>query len=183
MEANFRYNRTRFIDDTVRVDIPDNDVARLMYYLHCLSCVINNNEINQYTSYHNYFMLSNQDIDNVIELSRKFNPEEMIKAGIFVIKEDLDMNNRFIKITNETMNIHTNEDIVIAGMHIKALKIMLLRSQWAIIFYYLPIKRLTQSRLYPPFQNIIYPPIPYIPQYNYPTNNDDQVICDCCTIF
>ena len=56
------------------------------------------------------------------------------------------MGNRFFKITDESMNIHAIEQIVIGGITTKVLSIMVFKFNWLNNYYFLPIKRLTKIK-------------------------------------
>ena len=47
--------------DTVEVYIPDNDLARLMYYLDCVFTVIKYDEEKRLTDYKNYYLLTKEE--------------------------------------------------------------------------------------------------------------------------
>ena len=66
------------------VDIPDDDVAKLMYYLSCVDTVINYNEIDKLSDYENYDLLTVDEMAQLFRLVLLFNPEEFIKARIFI---------------------------------------------------------------------------------------------------
>ena len=200
MQANVGYNRLRIKDTSTKVFVPNNDIARLMYYLECVFTVLKCNKYSEYTDFNNYYSLSNSDINELIKLVKIFDPKIMIGAKVFVLEEDLVMDNKFIEITDETMNIHLNEEIVIGGIVTKVSQKMLFTSQWILNNYYNPLKRLTQRIYYPP----ILPPPPILspppvlplnppPVYGSPYNfngnynynysaNDSEELC-CCTIF
>ena len=156
MEANVGYKRLRIKDNGEEAFIPNNDIARLMYYLQCVFAVLKCNSYSEYTNYNNYYNLSNSDIMELIRLVKIFNPQILIGAKVFVLEENLNKENRFIEITDETMNIHANEEIVIGGIVTKVLKIMLFKSHWINNIYFNPLKRLTQRMYYPP---ILPPPV------------------------
>ena len=192
MEASLNYDRFRFKDTSVNVTVPNNDIARLMYYLDCVSSVLNYNGLKAYTNFNNYYNLSEQDMRELLELINIFNPKILMDVGVFMKAENLDNNNAFIQITNESMKIHADQEIVIGGIVTRALKIMLFKSNWAINYYYNPKQRLTQ-RLYQPqpvFLPFPYPQTNNIPYYTPPTyyqrsyqnyNSDDELCC--CAIF
>ena len=209
MQANVGYNRLRIKDDSTKAFVPNNDIARLMYYLQSVFSVLKCNSYSEYTNYNNYYSLSNSDIMELIRLVKIFSPQILIGAKVFVLDEDLDWENRFIEITDETMKIHANEEIVIGGIVTKVLKIMLFRSTWINNNYFNPLKRLTQRMYYPILPPPILPPptlppptlpppilpppgLPpnpppvYGPPYNFNNYNfnstDDEELC-CCTIF
>ena len=213
MEANLAYNKLSIRDNSVSVNIPDNDIAKLMFYLKCVSNVLKYNGFGQYTNYNNYYSLSNQEIKTLIKLATIFNPEVMMDVGVFVKNEDLDKGNKFIEITDEEMNIHANREVLIGGIKTKVLKMMLFKANWAISNYYLPKKRLTQRMiilqnqivspypsnppipsyppipLYPPYPSNppypLYPPMPLNPPYlpPPPIPPTDEEELCCCTIF
>ena len=58
MAANFGFNNLKVEAIGQKVTIPNDDVAKLMYYLSCVDTVINYNEIDRLTDYENYDLLS-----------------------------------------------------------------------------------------------------------------------------
>ena len=129
-----------------KVTVPNNDIARLMYYLKCVSSVLNYKGLSQYTNYNKYYDLSSKEKNEVIQLANIFNPLILMRAKVFILKEDLDMGNRFFKITDESMNFHAIEQIVIGGITTKVLSIMVFKFNWLNNYYFLPIKRLTKIK-------------------------------------
>ena len=146
MCASLGFNKIRIKDDSVKTSVPDNDIARLMYYLKCVSSVLNYKGLSQYTNYNKYYNLSSKEKNEVIQLANIFNPVILMKAKVFILKEDLDTGNRFFKITDESMNFHAIEQIVIGGITTKVLSIMLFKFNWLNNNYFLPLKRLTQRQ-------------------------------------
>ena len=65
MAANFGFNNLKVEAIGQKVTIPNDDVAKLMYYLSCVDTVINYNEIDRLTDYENYDLLS---VDDMAEL-------------------------------------------------------------------------------------------------------------------
>ena len=142
MEANFRYNTLKCRDNSVMVTIPNNDIAKLMYYLECVSTVLKYDGFYPYTEYENYDLLTSEEEKLVIDLAFLFNPKIMVESHVFGEVEDLDIGNRFFEIQDETMNIHANDIIVIGGITTRVLKVMLYRPSWLYTYYFMPLKRL-----------------------------------------
>ena len=190
MEESLGYKRITIKDNTVSANVPNNDIAKLMYYLRSVSSVLSFNGFGEYINYNKYYCLSNQDIITLIGLANKFNPDIMIDSEVFINNEDLDMNNRFIEITDKEMNIHTNREIFIGGIVVKVLKIMLYKRNWLDYFYYWPKNRLIQRFFLPPPPPLLLPPptqvsFPrYQPREYYSSENNlnDDELC-CCRIF
>ena len=136
MKADFRYKQLEIRDTTVEVTVPNDDIARLMYYLDCVSNVVKYDGFEPYIDYKNYNYLGSDKKKSVIELAILFNPKIMVEAGVFVPTSDLDMNNRFFELMDGRMNIHADKKIVIGGITVKVLKIMVFKSCWMYIFIF-----------------------------------------------
>ncbi|CAF4462478.1 unnamed protein product, partial [Rotaria magnacalcarata] len=61
--AYVQRNRIGFHDTSVPANVPNNDVARLMYYLNCVYTVIeyNDNNIRRYRNCQNWSSLSSEE--------------------------------------------------------------------------------------------------------------------------
>ena len=128
-----------------RTFVPDDDVAKLMYYLSCVDTVINYNEIDRLSDYENYDLLSVDSLTELFKLVLLFNPEIFIEAGIFILDENLliyGMDNQFYQITDERIGIHVNNEIMIGGRTVKVLKVMACNESWLIRNYYRPWKNI-----------------------------------------
>ena len=159
-----------------RTSVPNDNVAKLMYYLSCVDIVINYNEIDRLTDYQNYDLLTKDDMVELFKLVLLFNPKIFIDAGIFIIDESLlpyDLDNQFYKITDERIGIYVNDEIMIGGRNVKVLKVMACNEDWLVRNYYRPWKNLFE--LYDQYKRsqtrIVYyipPPPPPEPVYTPP---------------
>ena len=79
--------------------------------------------------------------------------------------------NEFYQITDERINFHFNDEIMIGGKTCKILKVMACNTSWLLRFYYNPLKNimsLVEKPLPPSPPKPIYIPIPtYIPKPDY----------------
>ena len=159
-----------------RTSVPNDNVAKLMYYLSCVDIVINYNEIDRLTDYQNYDLLTKDDMVELFKLVLLFNPKIFIDAGIFIIDESLlpyDLDNQFYKITDERIGIYVNDEIMIGGRNVKVLKVMACNEDWLVRNYYRPWNNLFE--LYDQYKRsqtrIVYyipPPPPPEPVYTPP---------------
>ena len=154
-----------------RTFVPDDDVAKLMYYLSCVDTVINYNEIDRLSDYENYDLLSVDSLTELFKLVLLFNPEIFIEAGIFILDENLliyDMDNQFYQITDERIGIHVNNEIMIGGRTVKVLKVMACNERWLIRNYYRPWKNIFElTEKYQRKKNSYYVPPPPPPKPIY----------------
>ena len=98
----------------------------------------------------------------------------MIKLRLFLIEDYLDMGNRFIEITDETIGVHANQEVAIGGIIVRIRKIMICTKDWLLRNYYLALQK-TQNYLNRPK----YPSLSYEGRNISGFSDDD--IC-CCNI-
>lgn len=73
------------------VTVPDNNIARLMYYLHCVNSCIPGFEIpERLRRYQNYYLLSDDDRANVVAHALLLKPE-ILNNEVFFLVGDNDM--------------------------------------------------------------------------------------------
>ena len=198
--ANFFGNRMGIKAIGQRTSVPDNDLARLMYYLSCVDTVIQYHEIDRLTDYQNYDSLDVEDITFLLELVILFNPKFLVDKGIFILDESLlpnDLDNQFYQITDERIGIHINNEIMVSGRTVKVLKVMACDEEWIFRNYINPLKRAFNKeaeyesrRPLPPPQPVnIRPPViivqpppkqSYMPPPPAPKRGKEDISCCCC---
>ena len=189
MSATFGLNELRVRPIGRTVTVPNNDVARLMYYLSCVCTVINYDEDNKFTDYQNYDLLTRGEILELLKLVILFVPKLFSEHGIFIVDEALvpsGMSNEFYEISDEKIGFHLSNEIIIGGMSVKVLKVMACTEEWIIRNYIKPLSNISNTIFKPE------PPPPprvvpiFLPPPPPPTSkrrkNDDED-CVCCSIF
>ena len=68
----------------ITTSVPNNDLAKLMYYLACVFSVVQYDESNKLSDYKNYNSLSEEEKKLVYALSILFDPKILISAGVFL---------------------------------------------------------------------------------------------------
>ena len=128
--------------------MPPNDLARLMYYLKCISCAINYNDVNKYTDFQKYHLLSQDDRTNVYALAILLSPKMFLDANIFIISPKLltrGLDNQFLQITDDRIGVHVNQEIAIKGRIVKVSKVMVCNERWLDFYYYQPLAKLCNN--------------------------------------
>ena len=126
-----------------KVTVPNNAMASLMYYLDCVSTVIDYKD-RSLTDFQNYDELTGEELVAVYALAKIFHPSIFINAGIFIIDQKLlfGNSNQFYEITDETIGFHANREIMIGGKVRKVLKLMACNDTWLSKNYFGPIKQI-----------------------------------------
>ena len=75
MSASLGINHLSVQRIGVSVEVPNNNLARLMYYLSCIFTVIQYDENNQLSDYKHYYNLNEDEINTVYSLSVLFDPK------------------------------------------------------------------------------------------------------------
>ena len=123
--------------------VPKNAIAKMMYYLHCVSVVIDYQDLNL-TNYKNYDEIKAAKLLEIYVMAKLLNPALFIEKGIFIVDKKLiiDADNQFYEITNETIGLHASKEIVIEGKTVKVVKLMACNDDWLSRHYFKPINEI-----------------------------------------
>ena len=170
MSATLGVNKVRVETFGTTVTVPNDNIAKLMYYLDCVLLVIEYDGSNKLTDYQHYYNLNNEEKKAVIQLALLFNPKLFIDSSIFIVSEDLlpdSSDNKFYKITDERIGVHVNQNIMIGGRTVKVLNIMACNTSWLNRNYFTPLERINNEIRNRSLQA----------QQNYPAlNSEERVI-------
>jgi len=180
-------------DIGVRVIVPNNDVARLMYYLQCVCTTIdcdNDPDIQSFTNYNNWSSLSIEDQKALVLICYTFSPDVFDNRVLFYSDELCrDSSNGFFKINQISNHIIAAESIAIGGQVRVVNKIMTYKREWMQKNYIDPMQRLV-ARLGAPPPSITYTSTPKRQRYAPPVIRQPvkqtkkcSGRCKCCSIF
>lgn len=84
------FNRTEIdLKDTSKTcNVPNDPVAKLMYYLNCMCSVLqldDDPDINALRNYNNYYQLSHIDRNVLVNLCMLLNPRNLLNRCIFQV--------------------------------------------------------------------------------------------------
>ena len=127
-----------------KMEIPNNKLAKLMYYLECVFTVIEKDTEIIYTNcYFNYNLISKKEELTILNLVYTFNSKVMKELNLFVIEPDLvpvDKENEFYDISDEKFKEKINSEVEIGEKSRKVLKVMACKETWFDKYYIEPIK-------------------------------------------
>lgn len=120
--------------------VPNNDIARLMYYLNCACYTVeyNDRNISRYRNYNNWSSLSNEEIRLLITLCYIFSPE-LFNNKVFFQSDDF-CDNQFSEV-NQSLAV---QSIVVAGRICRVHRIMTYNKSWMHDNYLNPIRNLDE---------------------------------------
>ncbi|CAF1057054.1 unnamed protein product [Rotaria sordida] len=130
-----------------RVSVPDNDIARCMYYLSCVFTAIeyDDDDMDRYSDYKNYWSLSENEQRYVFLLCIALSPDEF-EDKVFFENDALTgpgSGNEFYEISQVRFQLMAVNAIVIAGQRRQVKRIMTYKRSWMQANYYGPMQRLT----------------------------------------
>lgn len=131
--------------------IPDDDIARLMYYLNCITVGIDLDILaDDLVAYKHYRLLSPARIALVVQCALELSPDEVIDKLIF--RDDAgdvtrNLPNKFLNISAACSVVALDESVLIAGKVRKATKVMFFKSSWLKQYYIEPMARIARVLL------------------------------------
>jgi hypothetical protein len=177
--------------------IPNNDVARLMYYMQCVCTAINcdnDPDMQRFTNYNTWARLSTDEQKLLIVACAAASPD-ILNNLVFFHSDELCGNSRneFYTIKQVRNQVLAAESIIIAGQQRVVNKIMTYKMSWMETYYINPMRRLV-ARFSAPPPLPPPPPITYTsPTYRQPSRAPTVVqpkrirrkpscCCRCCLI-
>ena len=108
-----------------KIVIPDNSLAKIMYYLNCVAVVIDFHD-SVLVDYQIKGDLSGEQLLRVYDLAKLLNPSIFLQNKIFILDQGLLLNedNQFYEINDEKLGFQAFREIMIEGKLIKVLKLM-----------------------------------------------------------
>jgi len=134
---------------TVSTTVPDNDIAKLMYYLSCVCSTIvcdEDEDIRRFTNYANSVQLSTDEQRLLLNLCYTFSPD-VFEDKIFFHNRELcvQFSNEFYEINQVHHRLVAAESINIADRTYQVTKIMAYIMSWMQKNYLEPIQRLSKQ--------------------------------------
>ncbi|KAL3863091.1 hypothetical protein ACJMK2_004867 [Sinanodonta woodiana] len=158
------------------VAVPNDPRAKLMYYLSCMTTVLDLNDdpdLYRLTNYDAYF-LSEDNTARLLTLCLLLSPEVLLNKCIFQDDEMCeDSENKFYEISAVRKQLLLTNSIIIGGQQRAVHKIMTFKMSWLETYWREPIKALLREPKTPTIQR---EPI-YIMQPQYGSSDG---CCDCC---
>ena len=123
-----------------RIEVPNHPIAKLMYYFDCIATVIDYHDCS-FSDFKYYEDLPIELLEAISQAGKLLNPQYFIEAKIFILNPNLlfELDNQFYEITDETIGVHVNREIIVGGKIVKVLKVMACNRRWLTTFYYNPM--------------------------------------------
>jgi hypothetical protein len=164
------------------VVVPDNDVARLMYYLHCVTMGLGLDILeDDLVDYKNYRRLSRARTELVFKSALLFSPDELIDKLIFQDDDQIVTKtsaNQFCRVSVACDIVSLQRDVVIAGKMQNATSVMFFRLSWLEKNYTQPLLNLLIDSM--SSTAISSSPPSSVPVAVTQSSNSHQCICDRC---
>ena len=129
--------------------VPNNRRAQIMYYLNCVSHVLElkDSNIRRLTNYSQYSSLSNDEETQLLYLAVLLSPDELI-GKVFFPSDELcgDRNNTFYELSKVRSTFAVSSSVFIGGEQKRVTKIMTFKRVWMTNNYIEPLKALNQRR-------------------------------------
>ena len=130
------------------VNVPNNDVAKLMYYFSCVCSAVECDmtpQMRRFANYSNYAHMSINEVRQLLALCYTFSPD-VFEDRVFFESDTLcgNSSNKFYEINQVSHNLLAVSSIVIAGQTRRVKQIMTYKMSWMRNNYLEPMLRLAQ---------------------------------------
>ncbi|CAF1095215.1 unnamed protein product [Rotaria sp. Silwood1] len=129
----------------VTASVPNNDIAKCMYYLKCVCTTIECDDANilRFTNYNNYWALSDEEDEIVYKLCLALSPD-VLDDKVFFHSDALcgNSSNEFYEFSQIRHQLMAVRSILIAGRSRQVNKIMAYKLSWMQNNYFGPMSRL-----------------------------------------
>ncbi len=143
--ALFQRNQIGLHHAGAPASIPNNDVARLMYYFDCVCSAIEytDNDMQRYRNYRNWSSLSYAEVRVLVALCYALSPD-VFNNKVFFQSDALcgNSSNKFWEISQVSHQLMAVRSIVVAGRTRRVNKIMAYTMPWMHSYYFGPMQRL-----------------------------------------
>ena len=152
MSVDLNYNSLHIRNYGTTCEVPNHDLAKLMYYLDCVDSLIPNIiDSEKYLDYRNYRNAdSSADREKIISYALLLNPVLLIGEWIIIKDERLipsGSNNTFYSITDDRINVHVNQEMMIRGRSVRIVNIMACQDCWIYRNYEKPMENFEKIRI------------------------------------
>jgi hypothetical protein len=127
------------------VEVPNNDIARIMYYIDCVCTVIdyNDGDIRRYRNYSNWANMSDEEDRLIFILALALSPDELENKAFFNSPQLCpNSTNQFYEIGQVRKQFVIVQSIIIGGQQRQVKKIMAYKPSWMQNNYYQPMRSL-----------------------------------------
>ena len=146
--AAFIRERVGIKETGTKANVPEDSKAKLMYYLNCVTRVIelDNPNLNRLRNYKSYYLLDDEEIDALLVLVLLFSPDELIGKVFFHSEDCGGSSNQFFELSSVSEMLAVSDNVLIGGERKRVAKIMFFKRSWLENNYVSPL-RSYQSRL------------------------------------
>ena len=132
--------------------IPDNPIAKLMYYFDCVrSCIEADDDYTtrRLRNYNNYSSLTSQEQAQLLILCLALSPNKLIGSIFLPARDDEDFDggiNHFYELSTVSTRVLVSQSLLVGGQQKRVRKIMKFKKSWIEKYYINPLRSLERGQ-------------------------------------
>ena len=153
MAARMQRLQVQVKDTTRSTTIPDNPIAKLMYYFNCVCTCVEPDDsetVRRFRDYSNYDRLTSDEKAQLLALCLSLSPDKLIGTIFHPAKECGEFSNAFLELSAVKTDLVVTNSLVVGGQRKNIQKIMLFKEVWMEKYYIEPLRSITRSTRPPP---------------------------------
>ena len=153
MAAHMQRLQVNVKDTTVSTTVPNDPIARLMYYFDCVcSCVEPDSSatIRRLRDYANYHRLTSEEKAQLLVMCLALSPDKLMETIFHPTDDCGEYNNKFLELSATKTDVLVSDSLLVGGQRKKIQKIMLFQKSWVENNYIEPMRSIQRSSQPPP---------------------------------
>ena len=148
MAAHMQRLQVNVKDVTVSTTVPNDPIARLMYYFNCVCYCVepdSSDSIRRLKDYANYHRLTSEEKAQLLVMCLALSPDKLMETIFHPTDDCGEYSNQFLELSATKTDVLVSDSLLVGGQRKKIQRIMLFKKSWMEKNYIEPMRSIQRS--------------------------------------